>query len=165
MAITSNVGGVLKKLETVHANVSGTLKNFNTVTANVSGTLKKIFSYEDNPWVFTVNIHSAGGYQTNITQNHNTEKKESIIGMNLNYGIDLDKFQTGYHATYTWSGSFHPRTTCTLVYSGNGALQIDGVTKTNGRYSITPSNTVSFSLSVSSSTTSAVSSTITIKLE
>lgn len=42
MAITSNVGGILKKLETVHTNVSGTLKELNTIHANVSGTLKLI---------------------------------------------------------------------------------------------------------------------------
>lgn len=165
MSITANVGGVLKKLEMIHANVSGTIKNLSVISANVNGTLKKIFSYEDNPWVFTVNIHSAGGYQSNVTQNHSTEKREAVVGMNLNYGINLDKFQTGYHATYNWSGSFRPRTACTLVYSGSGTLQIDGATKTNGRYSITPSNAVSFSLSVSSSTTSAVSGSITIKLE
>lgn len=165
MGITSNVSGVLKKLETVHASVSGTLKNLNLIHANVSGVLKKIFSYEDNPWVFTVNIRTAGGYQSNVSQNNYTEKREAVVGMNLNYGINLDKFQTGYHATYNWSGSFRPRTACTLVYSGNGTLQIDGATKTNGRYSVAPSNTVSFSLSVSSSTTSAVSDSITIKLE
>ncbi len=165
MSITVNANGTLKKLETVHANANGTIKNLNVIHSNVNGTLKKIFSYEDNPWVFTVNIHSAGGYQSNVTQNHSTEKKEAVVGMNLNYGISLNPYQSGYHASYNWSGTFHPRTACTLVYSGNGTLTIDGVTKTNGRYSITPSNTVSFSLSVSSSTTSAVSGSIIIKLE
>lgn len=43
MAITSNIGGVLKRLETVHANVGGVVKNFSAVFANVNGTLKKIF--------------------------------------------------------------------------------------------------------------------------
>lgn len=165
MSITANVGGVLKKLETIHANVSGVLKKLETAHANVSGTLKTIFAYEDNPWVFIVNFHEAGGYQNNTNHSHDTRKTEAVVGMNLNYGTSLDKFQIGYHTSYTWEGSFYPRTSCTLVYSGDGTLKIDNVAKTNGRYNITPSNKVYFYLNVSSSTSSAVSGSITIKLE
>lgn len=46
MAITSNVGGVLKTLQTIHSSVGGTLKELQTIHSSVGGTLKQIHSSE-----------------------------------------------------------------------------------------------------------------------
>lgn len=69
MAITSNVGGVLKQLNPIYANVNGTVKTLNTVHTNVGGTLKQIYSMEKRMTIDISELKSsvAAGYYTGKT--------------------------------------------------------------------------------------------------
>lgn len=66
MAITTNIGGVLKTLSAVHSNVNGVLKTLNTVYANAGGALKQIHSSKPQTLTGTARCTSAG-FQTILT--------------------------------------------------------------------------------------------------
>lgn len=68
MAITSNVGGVLKTLNTISTNVGGIQKALNVVYSNVGGALQQIHSSKPQTLTGTCasNINS-GVIATNVT--------------------------------------------------------------------------------------------------
>lgn len=108
MSITVNANGTLKKLETVHANANGTIKNLNVIHSNVNGTLKKIFSYEDNPWVFTtIHTHgspSGGGMNYGSTY-------AAVVGMDISFTVRVGQGQYNVGT----NGTFSPKTNCKMI--------------------------------------------------
>lgn len=173
MAITSNIGGVLKRLETVQANVGGVVKNFHTVFANVSGALKKIFSYADNPWVFrishTASTPSGGG--TNFSDYYS-----AIVGMD----ISCTKTVSNGRGSHTASGAFSPKTNCKMIvgYTVSQAttlhsmsISINGTVKCSAdqhnysnTISITPNDKVTFTLNAALSSNLSYTSDATLRI-
>lgn len=171
MSITANVGGVLKKLETIFVNVGGALHNLDTVYANVSGALKPIFSYASNPWVFRIqhSVSAPSGGGTNYSGYCN-----AVVGM------DISCTETVYKGTFSSSGTFCPKTNCKMVidYTVSHNLTIysmsisindvvkysAGQNNYNNTVSITPSDKVTFLVKASSTSNLSYTSTVTLRI-
>lgn len=171
MAVTSNIGGVLKKLETIPVNIGGTLQNLDIVYTNVSGVLKEIFSYASNPWVFRIqhSVSTPSGGGSNYSGYYN-----AVIGMDISCEKTVSK------GTFSASGTFYPKTNCKMVVdytvSHNTTLHtmsisINDVVKYsadqynyNNTVSITPSDKVTFLIKTTSSSNLTYTSTAALRI-